>query len=312
LVVANLGSFLAMDHKLGSVEWLRQTDDGRFERVTLADGLSRVSDIHPADVDGDGRLDIVVAEFGYHSTGRLFVLENRAAPGEPPTFAPRDIDGHHGASHVATTDLDDDGLPDIVALFSQELESVRGYLNQGGQFVEFRDLYRAPHPAWGSSGMQLVDVDGDARLDILLTNGDTYDDSLLKPYHGIRWLKQRGPLEYEVRELTRMYGVFHAEAADISGSGLADIVACSMAEEDNVQGQVDFDQFVSVLLLEQVAPGQFVPRVIERSACHHPTLLLGDYDQDGDIDLFVGNGRFDETAASAGASVVSVWENRAD
>ena len=312
LLVANLGSFLAMDHKLGSVEWLRQTDDGRFERITLADGLSRVSDIQPADIDGDGRLDIVVAEFGYHSTGRLFVLENRTAPGEPPTFAPRDIDGHHGASHVATTDLDEDGLPDIVALFSQELESVRGYLNQGGRFVEFRELYRAPHPAWGSSGMQLVDIDGDARLDILLTNGDTYDDSLLKPYHGIRWLQQRGPMDYEVHELTRMYGVFHAEAADINGNGLADIVACSMAEEDNVEGQVDLDQFVSVLWLDQVAPGQFVPRVIEQSACHHPTLLLGDYDQDGDIDLFVGNGRFDETAASARASVVTVWENQAD
>jgi hypothetical protein len=312
LVVANLGSFLALDHRLGSVEWLRQVEGGSFERITLADGLGRVSDVQPVDLNGDGRLDIVVAEFGWRSTGRLLLLENRTAPGEPLSFAPRTIDGHHGASHVAVTDMNGDGQLDIVALFSQELEYVRCYLNQSGRLMEFHDLYRAPHPAWGSSSFVLVDLNQDGLIDVLLTNGDTYDNSLLKPYHGIRWLENKGSLNFEEHELTRMYGVFRAEAADMTGNGRLDIVACAMAEEDNVQGQVDLDQFVSILWLEQVAPGRFEPRLLEKAACHHPTLMLGDYDLDGNIDLFVGNGRFDDAEISGPTSAVDLWENLGD
>lgn len=311
LLVANLGSYSAMDHKLGSVEWLRQTESGRFERVGLAEDLGRVADAQPADLDGDGDVDVVVAEFGWRWTGHLIFLENRAAPGQPPDFVPRQIEGHHGASHVAVADLDGDGRRDIVALYSQEHEMVRCYLNRENQWTEFRDLYRAPHPAWGHSGFQLVDLDQDADLDVLLTNGDTYDNSLLKPYHGVRWLENKGSLDFQPHDLVRMFGAYRAEAADVDGDGDVDVVACALAERDDVDSQIDLDQFESILWAEQVAPGEFVHRSFEFSQCHHPTLTLGDYDLDGDVDLFVGNGQFDDVVYPPGASCVDLWENQA-
>ena len=234
LIVANLGSFMAMDHKLGTVEWLRQKSDGGFERITLADNLGRVADVQAADMDEDGDLDLVVAEFGWRWTGHLLLLENQTSAGGPLSFSQRGIDGLHGNSHVALEDLDRDGRRDIFALYSQEHEMVRFYRNLGKRLFDGRDLHRAPHPAWGSSGFQVIDLDGDGDLDVLLTNGDTYDDSLLKPYHGIQWLENRGSLQFQVRDLVRMYGVYRAEAADLDGDGDRDIAACALAESDDV------------------------------------------------------------------------------
>jgi len=220
------------------------------------------------------------------------------------------IEGNHGASHAAITDLDGDGSLDILTLYSQEIETVRCYFNRKGGWTEFLDLYRAPHPAWGHSGFEVVDIDGDGDADVLLTNGDTYDNSLLKPYHGVRWLENRGGLEFVPHELVTMYGAYRAEAADMDGDGDADIVVCALAEQDNVDAQVDLSRFESLLWLEQVEPGRFVHHTLEVSRSHHPNLTLGDYDLDGDIDVFVGNGQFDDTGVPPGSSVVDIWENQ--
>ena len=42
--------------------------------------------------------------------------------------------------------------------------------------------------------MQLVDFDGDGDLDVLVTNGDSFDDFLLKPYHGHPVAGKRRPV----------------------------------------------------------------------------------------------------------------------
>ena len=67
---------------------------------------------------------------------------------------------------------------DFVVLLAQEHETVLAYLNKGrGDFTfDQKAIYAAPHPNWGSSGIQLVDLDKDGDLDVLLTHGDTWDD----------------------------------------------------------------------------------------------------------------------------------------
>src|SRR5262249_6450102 len=134
----------------------------------------------------------------------------------------------HGAIHVPVADLNGDGRPDFVALISQEHETVVAFLNQGGGKFEKQTIFRGPHPAYGSSGIQLVDVDGDGRLDVLYTNGDTLDKPyLLKPYHSIQWLRNpgNGTFPWEHHPITPMYGVHRAVAADFAGTGRKDVVA---------------------------------------------------------------------------------------
>ena len=104
----------------------------RSPPITLAGGLGRVADVQAADFDGDGDLDLVVAEFGWLETGAILLLENRTTDAEPTVFVPSTVDPRHGAIHVPVADLNGDGRPDFVALISQEHETVVAFLNAGG------------------------------------------------------------------------------------------------------------------------------------------------------------------------------------
>lgn len=302
LVVADLGSFEPADHARGAVVWLRGRRGAPFEVVTLARGLGRVADVEPADLDGDGDRDLVVAEFGWRKTGSLFALENTGGG----AFERRPIDARHGAIHAPAADLDGDGRLDVVALFAQEHEAVIAFLNRGGFRFEARELFRAPHPAWGMSGLALADLDRDGDLDVLVTNGDTLDDHNLKPYHGVEWLENRGALRFERRPLAPLYAAHRAEAADLDLDGDLDIVACAFLPQFGADVRAPLE-LASIVVFEQTAPRTFAPRPLEKHAVDHATLALGDWDGDGDPDLAVGN----MTEKATIEAWVDVWENRA-
>ena len=87
-------------------------------------------------------------------------------------------------------------------------------------------------PAWGSSGIQVVDFDKDGDPDVLMTNGDTFDDMLPKPYHGIQWLENRGTFPFTAHTLATLAGVLRAQAVDLDGDGDLDVVACALLPAD--------------------------------------------------------------------------------
>jgi FG-GAP-like repeat len=92
LVVANLGSRAPTDDRVGGVFWLKGGAVGSFLPIALASGLGRVADVQAADFEGDGDLDLVVAEFGWLKTGRILLLENRTTDASRPVFVPSTID----------------------------------------------------------------------------------------------------------------------------------------------------------------------------------------------------------------------------
>ena len=63
----------------------------------------------------------------------------------------------------------------------------------------------------------------------------------------------------------------------------------------------------SLVWLEQTRPGVFAPHTLERGMPHHATLDVGDFDNDGDADIVVGNFLFN--SGSTSESWVDVWEN---
>lgn len=287
LVVADLGSFLPEDHHRGKVVWLRGGADGEKSTIVL-DGLGRVADAQPGDFDQDNDLDLVIAEFGWRGTGRLLMLEQVRAPETTPTFRRHVLDDRHGTIHTPVVDLDADGRLDFVALISQEHEMVVAFMNRGDGSFEKRLVFAAEDPSFGSSGIQVVDLDADGDSDILYTNGDTLDRYYMKPYHAIHWLENRGTFPFRRHVLANLPGVIRALATDLDGGADLDVVACAYLP-DQILRENNLKAYDSLVWLEQHRPGRFVRRCLERSNQGHMALEVGDFDADGRVDLAVGD-----------------------
>ncbi len=312
LVVADLGSFLPDDHQLGKVWWLQpQTAETRWKAVELATGLSRVCDVEPADFDGDGDTDLVVAEFGWRKSGRILLLRNQGMKDSIPIMEVEVLDPRHGTIHVPVTDLNGDGRPDFVALISQEHEVIEAFLNRGNGEWERQPIYAALDPSFGSSGIELVDLDADGDLDVLYTNGDSFDSAMIKPYHGVRWLENKGVFPFTAHHITSFPGAHRALAADLDGDGDLDVVAVSL-----LPGPLaDLKQpgsIPGVIWLEQAGKDEtsgeirFLLHRIEGATCNHAACTLADWNGDGAIDIIAGNYDWHTTEQPA----ITVYLNR--
>jgi hypothetical protein len=302
--VADLGEFLPADHQKGAVVWLRGTTPGKFQALSL-DGWPRVAGVEVSDFNGDGTLDVAVAAFGWRKVGSITVLENHTTDYAQPSFVPRVVDARAGGIHAIPTDMNKDGRPDLVALLAQQFETVVAYLNTGAKETAFTPhvIYAAPHPNWGSSGIEVADLDGDGDLDVLLTHGDTFDDTIVKPYHGIQWLENRGSYPFVEHTLADLPGASHAKAGDLDGDGDLDVVACALLAGGS---ETDESVLASLVWLEQVRPGTFERRTLAMGAPRYATLDLGDFDLDGDLDIVTGN----FLIQARPSAWVEVWENQ--
>jgi hypothetical protein len=302
LLVADLGTFFPEDHQKGAVIWLRGLASGKYSAFWL-DGWPRVASVDAADFNGDGKPDIAAAAFGWRKSGSVAILENRTTQVTQPSFTTHTIDPRTGSIDIIPADLNRDGRMDFITLLAQEHETVVAYVNKGEFAFEQKVLYVAPHPNWGSSGIQVVDLDADNDLDVVLTHGDTFDDGLVKPYHGIQWLENTGAYPFVEHTLAPMPGVLPSRVADLDGDGDLDIAACALLAGGS---DVDEKTLPALIWLEQSRPRVFVRHTLELGTPRHATLDIGDIDGDGAPDIVVGNFSINQPMAGW----VDVWMNQ--
>ncbi len=279
IVVASMGFMHPNDQLTGAAILLENDGEQNFTSTTLVSGTPRISDVQPGDFDNDGDFDYLLAMFGWRTTGGFAWLEMRAG-GLPPQLHP--IGAINGAMLVEPIDFDEDGLLDFVGLITQQHEVLIAYRNRGvGFFPEV--LSRAPHPAFGSSGFELVDFDGDGDIDILMSNGDYMDtDNSTKPYHGVRWLENTGSFKFVPHELVSLPGCYRAVARDLDGDGDLDVVAASLFygwKETPVP---------SLVWLENDGQQNFTARQIADHPTNLATVDVGDFNGDGKLDIIAG------------------------
>src|SRR5262249_9237960 len=153
--------------------------------------------------------------------------------------------------------------------------------NEGGGRFRKEIIYTAAHPGIGCNGIQLVDLDGDGKVDVLLSNGDSLDAPyLLKPYHGLTWLENQGRYPFTPHRLADCYGAGSPVAADFDGNGLLDVALVTFLPGEYFPQRVPLG-LEAVVLLEQVAPGKFVRHALEVEVCDHLTCAAGDLDGNG-------------------------------
>ncbi|MFM7057683.1 MAG: FG-GAP-like repeat-containing protein [Planctomycetota bacterium] len=284
LVVADLGSALPADHDHGRILWISDYRSRRKETSPASqlvlDHVGRVADVRPGDFDGDGDPDLVAAEFGWHTTGGLHVIWNDGrGDSSSIRWRPQRLDSRPGGIHVPVLDLDGDGRLDFLALISQEHESVEVFLNRPDGFKK-QQLFAAPDPSWGSSGIEPVDFDADGDMDLLYTAGDTFDSRLIKPFHGIWLLINHGEFKFESRHLAALPGVHRALASDLDQDGDLDVVACSILPAQALQGTTP-QQMQAVIWLEQQSDGSFLRHCLQSGPPQHPAMTLADLNGDG-------------------------------
>lgn len=307
ICVAYLGNMMPTDERIGGAFLLLNDGAMNFTYHQLITDMGRLSDIRPADFDNDGDIDFILASYGFLTVGEIGWLEQKPHPsGHPDSllFEYHRLSPKAGGIHVIPTDLNGDSLMDAVALIAQEHEEIIGFINQGeGKFKQVL-LYKAFSPAFGSSGIELTDLDGDGDQDILYSNGDAVDlpSPMILPYHGVQWLENKGNLEFEYHSIFNFYGAYRALPGDLDNDGDLDIVAVSMLSnfEDSTR--------MSVIWLENDGNQNFTPHGIGNTPINLITLDIADMDGDGDLDLVTG-GMNVFLMLKGRMGRVTLWEN---
>ncbi len=285
IVVASLGTLFPNNDPVGKVVLLINDGEGGFTPRTILEDVGRVADVQPADLDSDGDIDYAVAVFG-HLKGGIGWLRQE----EGGSYTYSWLYELPGGIHVPIADVNLDGNLDIVGLVAQAREEVIAFLGdgQGGFTQEY--IFQAGTPMYGSSGIQVVDLDRDGDADVLYTNGDSFDmvpqrvpaGFLLRPHHGVRWLENQGGMRFERHELLSLYGAFSAKAGDIDRDGDLDILTVSMFNDWTDPRRQ------SILWLENDGRERFSAHGLGSAPSHLVTAALGDLDGDGRVDAVTG------------------------
>ena len=248
----------------------------------LLDSLQRPVNATYADLNNDGKEDIVLSEFG-DRYGALSWFEMVGIN----QYRKHLLRGLPGAIKTMVTDLNHDGKPDIVALMAQGDEGIFIYYNNGnGSFEEKRAL-RFP-PSYGSNYFELADFNGDSFPDIITSNGDNGDyPPILKRYHGIRIFLNNGHNEFEEKTFLPVNGIGKVIARDFDNDGDLDLASIAyFADFRNKPAE-------AFIYWENNGKGEFKASTIKNVLQGRwITMDAGDYDGDGDLDIVLGNADF--------------------
>ncbi|MEZ6136853.1 MAG: VCBS repeat-containing protein [Pirellulaceae bacterium] len=308
ILVADLASYMPSDHERSRLVMLRRTASSpSYEEVDLFSEMGRISDVRAAHLDQDGKLDLIIAEFGWRDVGRLLIAKN-ASTEDKLHFDLRAIDDRPGAISLSTFDFAGSKSPDILALFSQEIESLHRYRTQNDRLVPSK-IWGAEDLTFGCAELTVVDLNQDGLQDILFTNGDAFDNSYLSPWHGVQWLENKGGDNFEYHRITEMPGAYAAQAGDFDRDGKLDIVVCSRLPASLLPEQIP--RIASVVFLRQTEVGQFARTTLEWDAPYYPSLAVGDFDENGWLDFAVAAGPFsaEPRQSSGDSSFMKVWWN---
>ncbi len=269
LLVASMGYVFPNNDRIGTVYILENDGHQRFTPHAVLSDTDRVVDVQAGDFNGDGKMDLALAQFGFDQ-GQVSWLERTG----PWTFKQHTLLQLSGAINVCVADFNGDRRLDIAANISQQWEEVYLFQNTGSGFSKMR-LWGSTNEDYGSSGMVVCDLNRDGKPDLLFTNGDGLGPAATpgpRPWHGVQWLENSGS-GFRYRRIGDLAGAYSPAAADVDGDGAMDVVAVA-AYSDWGNSNPDL---VSLIWFRNDGRMNFEPRVLARAPKDLITLSVADF-----------------------------------
>jgi len=254
--------------------WYRNPGKGltrRFQRVPFDPQLRSVHDVVIADLDGDGRPDVLTM------SDKNDVRWYRISPDPRQPWQHHRI-GQSVHAGLAVGDLDGDGDPDVV-------RSNLWFENADGRAEEWlvreNIPFGNPNPPFPlATRCRVLDMDGDGDNDLVMTENEIRGGRIAwlenADGHGESWRRHELP---QSDSATR--GAYHSLiVADFDGDGDADVFSCEM---EGIAGEKPPRWFI----WENVdgAGGRFVEHVILDAHLGGHEAVAADFDGDGDLDI---------------------------
>ena len=208
--------------------WYRNSGQPReqpFERLVFAPGVGGAHDVLAADIDGDGRNDILM--MGDPGTALKELVWYRIPDDPRRLWEPHRIGPSvHGAiSPAGVADLDGDGDLDVV-------RADTWFENADGKGLRWTAHVNIPMGREGPFGIcvrtVVTDLDGDGKQELVMCDADIADSRVAiltnVDGRGGQWSKQEIPLSFPC-------GSLHSLAvADFNNDGRPDVLVCEQEE----------------------------------------------------------------------------------
>jgi hypothetical protein len=231
-------------------------------------------DVAANDIDGDGKPDLVVAN--YINPGFVSILRNTCTAGviNAASFAAKvDFGVEANPSAVSVGDIDGDGKADIVAASNYSISLLRNNSTIGTVSMQPALNY---FQGFGFVDVQLGDVDGDGKLDMTAINMHDSTFSVWRNISTIGTIAFETPVTYATPDSP--YGI---NIADIDGDGKNDILIASA-------GVNYFSVFRNAGISGSFTPASFYPRAIFAVGSTMFSIIAQDLDGDGKKEVIIG------------------------